>query len=192
MVKKKKWILLAAVCLVAAAAAGGLMAYGRSADVRAVPAAVEMSFEEDYQNYLDEHHYDGGMAQDTIQVDLNRYTVSDGMEASVGEEGILTEDEGTITWSFDVKETGFYNLELGYIPLPGTTSDIQRKVSIDGETPYESLSQVVIKRWWQDEEIVKKNENEIRPEALEVYADTKWFLEGYNRRNNGPLLFYLK
>ena len=192
MVKKKKWILLAAVCLVAAAAAGGLMAYGRSADVRAVPAAVEMSFEEDYQNYLDEHHYDGGMAQDTIQVDLNRYTVSDGMEASVGEEGILTEDEGTITWSFDVKETGFYNLELGYIPLPGTTSDIQRKVSIDGETPYESLSQVVIKRWWQDEEIVKKNENEIRPEALEVYADTKWFLEGYNRRNNGPLLFYLE
>lgn len=62
---------------------------------------------------------------------------------------------------------------------------------IDGEIPYEALSQIVIKRWWQDNEIREKNNNEIRPEANEIYCETKWFLEDYQRRNNGALTVYL-
>ncbi|MCD8009022.1 MAG: extracellular solute-binding protein, partial [Clostridiales bacterium] len=151
----------------------------------------ETSYEESYQAYLDENGYDGTMASSSVEVDIEDYTVSDDMEAYVGELGIITEDSGSITWEFTVEESGFYNLELGYIPLTGTTSDMQRKIYIDGEIPYDALSQVVISRYWTDEEIQTKNNNEIRPESYEVYSEITWFVEDYQRRNNEPLKFYL-
>ncbi len=152
---------------------------------------TEHGYEESYQEYLMEHSYEGVLASDVVEVDLNKYKASEDLVAYEGEEGIMTEDAGTISWDFQVKESGFYNLELGYITLPGTTSAMQRKIYIDGEIPYEALSQVTINRYWTDEEIKTKNNNEIRPESYEVYTEVKWFLEDYQRRNNEPLMFYL-
>jgi len=157
----------------------------------AVPQSGTVSYEESYRQYLTEHGYEGALSENVIEVELAGYKVSDGMEAYQGEEGIVTEDDGRITWSFKVDKEGFYNLELGYIPLPGTTSDIQRKIYIDDEIPYNALSQVVISRYWADEEIRVKNDNEIRPGSYELYSEVNWFLEDYQRRNNEPLIFYL-
>lgn len=159
-------------------------------DIAAIPSVGERVYEESYQAYLEEHGYSGELQEQEIQVDLEKYTADQGMVATIGQEGILTEDEGRISWEFKVDQPGFYQLELGYIALPGTTSDIQRKIYIDGEIPYNALSQIVIKRWWQDDEINVKNENEIRPEAYEIYSNVNWFVEDYQRRNNEPLMFY--
>lgn len=161
-------------------------------EVNAVPKEAAASYEESYREYLEEHEYAGSLSDGEVTVDLEKFTVSADMVANIGEQGILTEDNGTITWEFQVAQTGFYNVELGYIALPGTTSDIQRKVYIDGEVPYEAMSQIVLKRWWQDGDIRVKNENEIRPEAAEIYWETKWFLEDYQRRNNEPLVVWLE
>ncbi len=152
---------------------------------------TEHGYEESYQQYLMDHNYEGTLAADTVEVDLSGYQGSEDLQAYEGEEGIVTEDVGTISWSFPVKESGFYNLELGYITLPGTTSAMQRKIYIDGEIPYEALSQVTINRYWADEAIKVKNDNEIRPESYEVFTEVKWFVEDYQRRNNEPLVFYL-
>ncbi len=153
---------------------------------------TEHGYEESYQQYLTEHGYEGTLAGTAVEVDLEGFQASDDLEAYMGEQGVLTEDTGTITWDFQVKESGFYNLKLGYITLPGTTSDIQRKIYIDGEIPYEALSQVTVSRYWSDEEIRTKNNNEIRPESDEIYTEVNWFVEDYQRRNNEPLMFYLE
>lgn len=165
---------------------------GAHGEANAVPKQTTASYEGSYGDYLTANGYDGTLSDSEITVDLEKFTLSADMVATIGEQGILTEDNGTITWEFQAAESGFYNLELGYIALPGTTSDIQRKVYIDGEIPYEALSQIVIKRWWQDREIREKNNNEIRPEADEIYSETKWFLEDYQRRNNGALVVWLE
>lgn len=169
-----------------------VIAGGGTPESGAVPQAGVASYEESYQTYLTENGYSGQLSQNVIEIDLEKYKASQDMAAYAGQQGIVTEDSGWISWDFQVAESGFYNLELGYIALPGTTSDIQRKITIDGETPYEALSQVVISRYWTDGEIKVKNDNEIRPESLEVYSEQKWFLEDYQRRNNGPLVFYLE
>ena len=158
----------------------------------AVPQSGFTAYEESYQQYLTEHGYEGILSGQVVEIDLTNYKVSDDSVAYVGEQGIMTEDTGTVTWSFRVQESGFYNLELGYLTLPGTTSDMQRKIYIDGEIPYEALSQVVISRYWTDSEIKVKNNNEIRPESTEVYTQAEWFVEDYQRRNNEPLIFYLE
>lgn len=163
-----------------------------NSEVNAVPKETAVSYEESYREYLDKYGYDGHLTDSGIEVALDAYTVSEDAVANMGEQGILTEDKGTITWEFEVVQSGFYNIELGYLALPGTTSDIQRRVYIDGGIPYEAMSQIVIKCWWQDGEIRVKSGNEIRPEAEEIYRETKWFLEDYQRRNNEPLIVYLE
>ena len=191
--KSKKWIaLVSAIAVIILILAVIGLRSGTKNETNAVPKGTSVSYEESYRGYLEKNGYEGVLSQSEINVDISKYSVSADMIANKGEEGILTEDNGIITWEFQAAESGFYNLELGYITLPGTTSDIQRKIYIDGELPYEALSQVVINRWWQDGEIKVKNNNEIRPEANEVYFHTTWFVEDYQRRNNEPLMIYLE
>lgn len=189
---KKKWgIRIIAVVVLVALMAVVLIVSGGGDSIHAISAGSETIYESSYANYLESNGYGGTLSEATVDIDLNRYTASADCEVTVGMEGIMTGDAGSVTWEFDVAETGFYNLKLGYIALPGTTSDIQRKILIDGELPYEDLSRIVIKRWWSDEAIKVKNDNEIRPGAYELYRETDWFLEDYNRRNNEPLIFFL-
>lgn len=190
--KNKKIVIGLLIVAVVIIGIGMGMARNSAPVVNAVPKSGEVSYDNEYQQYLDEYGYNGSLSDSMIEIDVMQYETSSDMVAMSGEEGVLTEDNGSITWSFETKEEGFYNLELGYISLPGTTSDIQRKIYIDNEIPYEALAQVVIKRWWQDEPIKVKNQNEIRPESVEIYQEKKWFIEDYQRRNNEALLFYLE
>lgn len=158
----------------------------------ATPATRAVVYDASYQEYLDQNGYDGVIKDTEVQVDLNNYTVSDGMEAEVAENGLITSDSGSITWSFDVPTEGFYNLEVGYIAQPGTMSDIQRRLLINGEICHNGLEQIVFIRYWSDEAISEKNGNEIRPNVNEVYKETKLFVEDYERRIGEPYVFYLK
>ena len=187
--KKALWIVLAIVAIVIVAV---VVLGSRDNKLLATPATVPIDAREGtYQAYLDQHGYDNVMAQARIDVDVLSWEASDDMQAENGQEGVMTGDAGTITWSFEAQESGFYNLEIGYIALPGTTSDIQRRVLLDGEAPYTALTQIVFKRVWRDEDIRLKNENEIRPNSEEVYQEQVLFLEDYDRRSGAPLLFYL-
>lgn len=159
--------------------------------LNAVPTSQETTYELSYSKYLTENGYDGTMVSGTAEVELKDYTTTGELIAENGVDGILTEGSGAITWKVNVPESGFYNLKLSYISLPGTTSDIQRKIYIDDEILYDDLSQIVIKRWWSDEAITKKNRNEIQPDSYEVYQNTDWFVEDANLRYGEPLKFYL-
>lgn len=190
MSKKKKAILLAVVIVVIVALC--LLMSGRSQHMSATPAGSSVAArEESYQTYLDAMGYADELTDATISLDVTAWTVQDGMVAENGQDGVLTGEEGRIDWTFTVEQEGFYNLHVGYIALPGTTSDIQRQVLLDGQAAYEAMTQIVFKRIWTDEEIRLKNENEIRPNATEVYQEQAVWLEDYNRRSGAPLIFYL-
>lgn len=158
----------------------------------AIPAVYTGELESSYREYLDQAGYDGNFSDQEVVVDLTKFKASDNMEAELGNDGVLTGDVGSITWNFQVQKSGFYNLEVGYIALPGTASDIQRQILIDGESPYEALEQIIFKRFWTDEVIKEKNGNEIRPNSSEVYQELEVFLEDYSKRSGEPLIFYLE
>lgn len=150
-----------------------------------------MALEESYEAYLEENGFNGTLSTSEIDIDLANYETTGALTAEKGENGLITEGNGSITWTFNVSSEGFYNLKLGYIALPGTTSDIQREILIDGETPYSDLSSLVIRRWWEDEDIETKNGNELRPNSYEVYEELEWFVEDAERRSGSALVFYL-
>ncbi len=152
MKKKKIWISLAAILLVLVIVmvVSGLF---KESSSYAFPAQAVSYFEEDYQAYLDAHGYNGSVSDAQIAADLTKYDTADGLVAEQAEQGIITGDTGSITFYVTAEQAGFYNLEVGYITQPGTTSDIQRKLYINGEIPYSGLDQLVFKRYFQDEEI---------------------------------------
>lgn len=194
MKKKKIWTIIAVVAVLAVVVG---IAFWNNDDSSGLGDSVVTAspYEETYMAYLLENGFDGEgtpvFAEDVVEIDLDQYTTSQGMEA-VFEDGMLsTSEEGKITWKFKVKTEGFYNLMMSYIPLEGTTSDIQRRILIDDIELYEGLAQLVLKRQYQDEDIRIKNDDEIRPSAVEVFEETTIYAEDYNRRTGEPFLFYL-
>ncbi len=190
MTKKKLLIALSIVLVVAVVLV--VVLTGGEESLYAVPATeATIAREGTYQAYLTQHGFADALSDKTVTIDINTYEKSADSNAQTLTDGVDTGDVGSITWPFTVEENGFYNLEVGYMALKGTTSDIQRRVLIDGEVPYEALSQIVFKRIWRDEDIRLKNDNEIRPNADEVYNAQTVFLEDYDRRSGAPLIVYL-
>lgn len=198
--KKKLILLLAAAAVLIFLVLRAALPGGEDRLFAVSSATPVQAREKTYQQYLDQHGYADALSAARVEVDVFTWTVqadpedqADGVPpAENGQDGVLHAG-GTITWPFTVAQEGFYNLEVGYIGLPGakTTSDIQRKVLLDGESPYTALTHIVFKRLWSDEPIRLKNENEIRPNADEVYRAQTVFLEDYDRRSGAPLMLYL-
>lgn len=202
MTKNKKLLIglvavLAVILLI-------VLLLGKEPPMYAVPGVNEENAREiNYQAYLDANSYDGALSGAVVEVDVFTFEASgeatveearDGFDigaTAISAAALKTGDMGTVTWPFTVEEAGFYNLQVGYVATTGTTSDIQRRVLIDGEAPYDALEQIVFKRLWRDEDIDLKNGNEIRPNAYEVYQEQVVFLEDYDRRSGAPLIVYL-
>ena len=192
MTKKKKLLLALCAIVVIAAAAALFGAGGKDKGLYAMPATeTVIARETSYQAYLDHNGYADVLSGAEIALDVFAWEKSEDSNAQNLTEGVDTGDTGSVTWKFTAPETGFYNLEVGYMALKGTTSDIQRRVLIDGEAPYEALTQIVFKRIWRDEDIRLKNDNEIRPNADEVFQKQTVYLEDYDRRSGAPLIFHL-
>ncbi|MCR5154091.1 MAG: extracellular solute-binding protein [Lachnospiraceae bacterium] len=188
--KKKKWIT--AIVIIAVLAAIILFSKcGKDEKVPDTNIVGTSSYESSYLAYLTENYYTGQMADASISVDISDYKTRGAMKASYADGFLSTSEEGFVTWTFNVEEEGFYNMKLTYLSLPGTTSDVQRSLTLDGKICYDALSQIVLKRQYSDENIETKNDDEIRPAAVEVFESREVYIEDYGRRNGAPLLFYL-
>lgn len=189
--KKKKLIITAAAVLILVVIMMAVKC-GKNSENSGDIQIDTVKYEKTYLKYLEQNKYVGNMAADSVKIDISKFEVSNGMNAEYKNGAVETADEGSITFSFNVKETGFYNLKIKYLPLKGTTSEIQRKMSVDGTTLYNGLTQIAFKRKYRDEEIKIKGKNEIRPSAKEVIEPNEVWIEDYNRRNGAPYLFYLE
>lgn len=153
----------------------------------------EMFYEETYAQYLEANGYKNVLSNSKVELDLTQYTASEGTRVSLDQEGIITPEQGKVTWNFKVDTPGFYNLEVGYLPLDGTNSSIERKLYIDGEIPFTGMEQVSFTRQWVNEgdEIEVRRNNEVRPNTAEYVAEQKVFIEDAQRRVAEPYKFYL-
>ena len=192
MKKKRRLIHVILVVLVLGTIAVSMtIGAGNSITVKA-NGPVEEFYENTYQEYLNTNGYDGTMSSSQVQVNPADYTVSDGMAASRDGQGVTTGERGSITWSFHVEEAGFYNIEIRYIPLEGTKSQIKRILYIDGEISYSGLRQIVFNRMFTDigTEPEVKNKNEIRPKSMEIFQEQTVYIDDSQKRSAQPYKFY--
>lgn len=127
------------------------------------------------------------------------------MEDVAYDEMLLQADEGMVTWEVEVPKSGFYNLSLGYYPIEGNSSNIERSLAIDGEIPFDGADTFTFSRIWQDREssyeidengnrVLKTDVkgNDMKPKQVEnPYLLTSYFKDDMGYINE-PYMFYLE
>ncbi len=155
-------------------------------------------YERTYLEYLEKNGYimEGPeeMSLPQVSVDIKSHTVSEGMKAQSEDDGVITGDNGKITWHFNIETPGFYNVEITYLPIKGTNSDIERKLYINNTIYFKGMEQIILKRLWDNsgkKPIIERFGNEIRPISSEIPEWTKAYVSDSRRRNLEPYKFYL-
>ncbi|MDO9628842.1 MAG: hypothetical protein Q7I99_02985, partial [Acholeplasmataceae bacterium] len=67
---------------------------------------------------------------------------------------LLTQEAGSVTWSFSVPEAGYYNLIMNYYPYEGKSSIIERTLKINNEVPFNGARNITFRRIWGDKNAV--------------------------------------
>lgn len=74
--------------------------------------------------------------------------------AQAGREGNMVRmgnAPGEAKWQITVAHAGLYELEIEYLNLPGNDAKIQRKLTIDGETPFEEANNLCMYRYFMED-----------------------------------------
>ncbi|WJH32624.1 extracellular solute-binding protein [Paenibacillus sp. CC-CFT747] len=106
---------------------------------------------------------------------------------------VLTGETGSIEWTFQVPETGLYNIEISYYNVKGKDSDMERELAIDGELPFAEARSFVFSRVWKDatQKVVQDdNGNDIIPDQAEEPMWQSQLLRDSNGYYSEPYLFY--
>lgn len=151
--------------------------------------------EDSYQAYLDKNGYDSNVSDQVVEVDMANFETT-GTDVTVDEKGITLGERGDITWTFDVPQTGFYNLKFKYYSVKGSNATPQRSLLIDGKTLFDGMKQISFQRVWRNSEgaIESKLGDEIRPTAVEVFEENgyEFFYSDENYRSLDPYVFYFE
>lgn len=120
-----------------------------------------------------------------------------------GEDAVIVDDKGSISWSLDVPETGWYCVKFRYCAANERAMDMERILFINGKSPYvEARYQNFNKVWGFDyvgdtgERIGAFEEdsrgNELRPETVIIYEWRDHIVRDKDGLYNIPLEFYLE
>ncbi|MEI0736111.1 hypothetical protein VQ056_04695 [Paenibacillus sp. JTLBN-2024] len=163
IMKAASVLLAAAISASMIAAAQGPLSRDVSASAAQTPERLDLSGIKPsvkaggYEAYLSKHQHEAPSAEDVV-IEADAFSKAEGMQVSVlqdyeGEPGksIRTADAGTVTWQFDVKQAGLYNIRLKMFTEPGKDSDIERELAIDGAVPFSEAKSLVFNRVWKNE-----------------------------------------
>lgn len=119
----------------------------------------------------------------TLTLDATKgYTAQDAALATEGtfadgdrQVSALELQEGAaVTWQFEVPASGAYTLSLKYLPLPGTSNDMEITVQVNENGGSQELTGTVLKRVWQNAgaPTTDNRGNQIRPQQVEAAVFT--------------------
>lgn len=166
-------VLLLAGCVFPTAV--GLFAAGAEEDFY-VDISTMVHNADGYSAYL-ESHQDAGAAAQTVEI-----TTADISEKSEGfevlsdyqgraGESLLTQEEGSVTYAFDVPETGLYQVAVTYYPVKGKNNTIERQFLVNGKVPFDGSQYLKFYRVWEDavKEVQRDTrQNDVRPKQVEA------------------------
>lgn len=149
-----------------------------------------------YDGYLNAHK-DASRPQTDVVIDVTKYS-SDSVGVSVKNnyngygKALFTDTESDVTWSFDVKEAGFYNINIIYYAEESRGVPVERRLLINGELPFSNAESFTFLRMWQDkgEPKIDNQGNEIRPTQIEYFDWQDVFFTDSMGYVTEPYMFY--
>ncbi len=153
-----------------------------------------------YSNYV-KKYADADRPEQEVTINGADYIeASDDAEVSVitvdGKDNVLNwaNQEGSVTYEFEVAESGVYNIEASYEALAGGTTDIEFAVLIDDVCPYTTASRITLSKRWVNETDIEQDTkgNDIRPGQVEEVCWQTSPLKDIDGLFGEPLEFYIE
>lgn len=152
-----------------------------------------------YKNYI-EKYVNEPKPMEEIVVNVTDFTAADGAITEVkdfeGYEDCVSwlDSEGTITWKFNVKTPGLYNMEMFYYPIAGQNTTVEVDLKIDGENPFDEVRLVELDRYWKSKTAIEydaRKKNQKRPPQVEYDCWVTYPIKDKDGLINTPYFFYL-
>ena len=154
---------------------------------------------ESYSSYLNAHSNAAepdkeivlpGSAYQTASED---YTLLPDYEGQKGN-SLLTTEEGSVTYAFNIEEEGLYSIRITYFPIKGKNNTIERKICVNGEVPFDGSQYVEFTRIWKNAEEIRRDsrDNDIRPSQEEAPEWITSFVKDSDGYVTGAYKYFFK
>lgn len=154
-----------------------------------------------YTNYV-KKYTDAARPDKTVEVLGKDYDPASVTDAQItvttvdGENDVMqwANQEGSVSWTVNIPETGVYNIKMIYEALESNTNDVEFSLLIDGESPYATASRIALSKRWINESEIKQDsrQNDIRPGQVSTPCWQETPLEDIDGLFNEPLEFYME
>ena len=154
-----------------------------------------------YTNYV-KKYTDAARPDKTVEVLGKDYDPASVTDAQItvttvdGENDVMqwANQEGSVSWTVNIPETGVYNIKMIYEALESNTNDVEFSLLIDGESPYVTASRITLSKRWINESEIKQDsrQNDIRPGQISTPCWQETPLEDIDGLFNEPLEFYME
>ena len=154
-----------------------------------------------YTNYV-KKYTDAARPDKTVEVLGKDYDPASVTDAQItvttvdGENDVMqwANQEGSVSWTVNIPETGVYNIKMIYEALESNTHDVEFSLLIDGESPYATASRITLSKRWINESEIKQDsrQNDIRPGQISTPCWQETPLEDIDGLFNEPLEFYME
>lgn len=154
-----------------------------------------------YTNYV-KKYTDVARPEKTVEVLGKDYDPASVTDAQItvttvdGENDVMqwANQEGSVSWTVNIPETGVYNIKMIYEALESNTNDVEFSLLIDGESPYATASRITLSKRWINESEIKQDsrQNDIRPGQISTPCWQETPLEDIDGLFNEPLEFYME
>ena len=190
-------VLLGALCVPCSAA--GQAAAAETAAASGADSRVSAGLAGGYRRYR-QSHADAVRPSATADVPIGTAKKADGQSAVFVTDGdtvrpaVQIADGESIVLTVDVPETGLYQVQVLYRPLPGKDIDLSCALYIDGALPFSSAAGLTLTRTWKDSDERSFSDdqgNEYRPVQVEQSQWMSAWLCAKDEYLDGGYEFYL-
>ena len=107
---------------------------------------------------------------DNIVLEAKEYVDSKDAQLSTAEGLKWTGGTGSVTWNFDVSDSGVYNFALEYKPMGDGTEPIEVTLFLDGKVPFAESQSLFFPRVWENDGNIRTDDlgNEFAPKVKQV------------------------
>ena len=195
---KKRVVSLALVFALLFAMTGIVRAEGEPVVSDSAASELYKSFgrKDTYRNFLAEHK-DAVKPGETVKTDVTTASAeASQIEASTdgGREDTLLwkNEQGEISWNFEVKTAGLYSVYLEYMPLSETSSYVGFGITVNGKSQYNEATRIKLSKAYTAAGEIRSDSrgNDIRPQYKLEKIWMSAMLRDTDGKFNEPYLFY--
>ncbi len=175
-------VLLMVTCLSVAVSADETVSQVVTTGTAAAPVKSGITAGNDYDSYISANSGFTAASDDAqIVIQGNSFISSDGAEVQKvpefdGKKNVLkwTNEEGSVTYRFTVKEAGLYSLRFYYQGLKSRSNPIKLGIKLDNAYPFDGVEAIELPRVWEDAGEIRSDGvgNQFTAEQVEVFMYT--------------------